>query len=144
MQNQLKLNNKSIAGIFVLLVLLVCVRIFQKNLFYDPLIAFFESSDRVLPEYSTTQLFLSLLFRYLLNTAISIGIIWLVFKDAGIVKLTAILYGVFFALLIAGFFIIAGLQNPSLLLLFYLRRFLIQPLFLILFLPAFYYQKHIR
>jgi len=143
MQNQLKLNNKSIAGIFVLLVLLVCVRIFQKHLFYDPLIVFFESSERVLPEYNTIKLFLSLLFRYLL-TAISIGIIWLVFKDAGIVKLTAILYGVFFALLIAGFFIIAELQNPSLLLLFYLRRFLIQPLFLILFLPAFYYQKHIR
>ncbi|MFY7758816.1 MAG: exosortase F system-associated membrane protein, partial [Flavobacterium stagni] len=28
--------------------------------------------------------------------------------------------------------------------LFYLRRFLIQPLFLLLFVPAFYYQKRIK
>jgi exosortase F-associated protein len=38
------------------------------------------------------------------------------------------------------FFLLEYTKTPDLLILFYIRRFLIQPLFLILFVPAFFYQ----
>ena len=144
MQQKLKLSANRWFGIIILFVLLVMVRIFQKHLFYDPLIRFFQSPKTNLPPYDTVKLFLGLAFRYLLNSLLSLGILWLVFKDAQIVKLSGMLLFVFFLALAVALFIVLNLGEPSLLAVFYIRRFLIQPLFLILFLPAFYYQKHMR
>lgn len=141
MGRKLKLSGIDILGIILLLVLLVSVRLFQDRLFYDPLIAFFKADDKALPQMDTMQLLLSLLFRYALNTVFSLGILWLVFKDRGIIRLSSILYSVFFVLLIVAFIISINMDSPHLLAIFYIRRFLIQPLFLILFIPAFYYQK---
>ena len=129
------------AGILLLLILLVAVRLFQENLFYDPLLPFFKTENKVLPDYNSFKLFAGLAFRYFLNSIFSLAIIYLAFKDRGIVRLAAILYGLFFVVFITAFFIIINTDDVNLLLLFYIRRFLIQPLFLILFLPAFYYQK---
>ncbi|AWH85059.1 exosortase F system-associated protein [Flavobacterium album] len=140
----MRLNIKDISGIIVLLVLLVLVRVFEEKLFYDPLLAFFRKEDKELPEYDSMQLFFGLAFRYGLNMLFSLGIIWLAFKDKSVMKLTTVLYAVFFVLLTAVLFISLNTEKPSLLLIFYVRRFLIQPLFLILFLPAFYYQAHIN
>jgi exosortase F-associated protein len=120
------------------------VRILQKHLFYDPLLPFFKSSKTDLPVYDTARLFLGLAFRYVLNSTISLGILWLAFKDNQVVKLSGILMLVFFVLLASALLIVLQGSQPSLLTIFYIRRFLIQPLFLILFLPAFYYQKHMR
>lgn len=144
MQKGLKLNAARVAGIVALLAMLVGVRFFQEQLFYDPLVAFFKQENKILPEYDTFRLFASLFFRYALNSAISLAIIWLFFKNRPILRLSAILYGVFFIVLIAAFFIIIASEDVNLLLLFYIRRFIIQPLFLILFIPAFYYQRKMR
>jgi exosortase F-associated protein len=144
MQSQLQLSKLRIAGIAILFLLLISVRIVQKHLFYDPLLEFFESTTKKIPTYDSLKLFSGLLFRYALNSLISLGILWLVFKDKSVQRLTLLLYVVFFIVLIGSFFVVINLDDPGLLLLFYIRRFLIQPLFLILFLPAFYYQKHMK
>jgi len=144
MQQKLKVSTDQVFGILILLTLLVMVRIFQDNLFYDPMIKFFRSPNTKLPNYDTAKLFLGLAFRYLLNSILSLGILWLAFKDKQVVKLSATLLIVFFVLLAAALFIVLNIGEPSLLAVFYIRRFLLQPLFLILFLPAFYYQKHMR
>lgn len=144
MQKQIKLNAGGIAAIVVLLILIVAVRIFQNQLFYDPLLAFFKTKNQPLPEYNSLKLFLGLAFRYFLNAALSLGVIYIIFKDRAIIKLCTTLYILFFILLITAFFIVLSANDVNLLLLFYIRRFLIQPLFLILFLPAFYYQKKVR
>lgn len=141
---KLQLSKKDIAGIALLLFLLVAVRLFQDRLFYDPLISFFRSDGKVLPPYNSVKLFAGLLFRYALNTAFSLGILWLLFKDKAIIKVSALLYGAFFAVLIAALFIAMALLDVNLLVVFYIRRFLIQPLFLILFVPAFYYQRYMK
>ena len=143
MQKQ-KVNIISAVAIAVLLVLLICVRLFQERLFYDPLLEYFKRSHTVLPKYDSVKLFVGLLFRYLLNTIISLGILWFCFKDKSILKLTAGLYVVFFVVLAGIFFTALATDSPANMLLFYIRRFLIQPLLLILFLPAFYYQKHVK
>jgi exosortase F-associated protein len=144
MAKGLKISAIGVAGILLLFILLVAVRFFESRLFYDPLIEFFKNENKVLPDYDTIKLLLNLAMRYLLNTLISIGIIYLIFKDRAIIKLTTLLYALFFILLISAFSIIISSEKVNLLLLFYIRRFIIHPIFLLLFIPAFYYQKTAR
>lgn len=144
MQKKIKLKPLDVIGLIVLLVLLVLVRVFQEQLFYDPLLAFFKTESEFLPEYNSFKLFLGLLFRYTLNTLLSLGIIYLIFRDKAILKLCTYLYIAFFIIFTLALFVIMNADDVNLLLLFYIRRFIIQPLFLILFIPAFYYQKKLR
>ena len=143
-QNKFSISGLRIAGIITLIVLLICVRVFETKLFYDPLLAFFKYESKVMPQYDSFKLFLGLFFRYMLNSAISVGILWLAFKDVQVVKLSVALFAGLFVLLAAALFIVLGFDKPNLLSVFYIRRFLIQPFLLILFLPAFYYQKYLK
>jgi exosortase F-associated protein len=140
-------SKKNFAIVGVLILALILVRAFESKLFYDPFLEFFhgESQNKPLPEYDSFKLFLGLFFRYLINSVITISIIYLLFKEVSIVKLSAFLLVVFFILLITALFLILKFSsNPDYLYVFYIRRFLIQPLFLILFVPAFYYQRKVQ
>jgi len=120
------------------------IRLYEYKLFYDPFLDYFKSDFNALPlpVYSSFQLFISLLFRYGLNTALSLGLIFTLFKDIEMVKFASFLYGFFFLALIVSFYsIIYFYGEHNNLMLFYVRRFLIQPIFILLFIPAFYYQK---
>ncbi|AWI24619.1 exosortase F system-associated membrane protein [Flavobacterium pallidum] len=129
-----------------LVCLLALVRIFETKLFYDPFLRFFKSefTGKPLPGFDVARLSFSLFFRYLLNTIISLALIYVAFKEKGLVKFSALLYLIFFLVLMMTFFVIVyGFGTNSTLELFYVRRFLIQPIFVILFIPAFYYQEHV-
>ena len=130
-----------------LILVLILIRVFETDLFYDPFLAFFHSSfqNKQLPDYDWFKLFSGLFFRYLTNSVITILIIYLIFKETSIVKLTTLLLVVFFVVLILALFLILNFSSkPDYLVIFYIRRFLIQPLFLILFVPAFFYQKSVN
>jgi exosortase F-associated protein len=139
------LNHKvriTLAILFVLL--LVLIRAYEDSLFYDPFLNYFKSNYYTLPlpKIENLQLFFGLLFRYFLNTALSLAIIYVLFKDIDAIKFASFFYLLFFiTLVIAFFFILFYNGETNKMGLFYVRRFLIQPLFLLLFLPAFYYQK---
>ena len=140
-------SKKNFAIVGVLIIALILVRAFESKLFYDPFLEFFhgESQNKPLPEYDSLKLFLGLFFRYLINSVITVSIIYLLFKEASIVKLSSFLLLVFFVVLIVALFLILNFSTqPDYLFLFYIRRFLIQPLFLILFVPAFYYQRKVQ
>ena len=142
---QKTLNNKLRFVLFLsLVVLLMLVRAFENQLFYDPFLDFFKKDFTMLrlPNFDSTQLFFGLLFRYSLNTAFSLGIIYIFFKDLTMLHFSFILYLFFFMILIVAFFCITYLDSGHYnWLLFYIRRFLIQPIFVLLFVPGFYYQK---
>lgn len=145
MQKKPTLNLLSWAGIALLFVLIVCVRIFEQSLFYDPLLEFYKHTGKtVLPPYHTAQLLLGYAFRYSLNSTLSLGILWLFFKDTAVIKVTTTLYIVLLVIFILGLYILLSLESPPLKGIFYLRRFLMQPMLLLLFLPAIYYQKHVK
>lgn len=139
------INNKIRLVQFIFLVaLLVGIRAYEDQLFYDPFLDYFKSDFALLPlpNFDALQLFLGLLFRYTLNTAISLGIIYVLFKEMQMVKFALVLYYFFFMILIgAFFFIIYYSREHNHLVLFYVRRFLIQPIFVLLFVPGFYFQK---
>lgn len=125
-------------------ILLVLVRAYEDELFYDPFLNFFKGDyhNLAVPETDSFKLFLGLLFRYFLNSTISLAIIYVLFKDVDAVKFTFVLYLAFFVVLVIALFIVLYFfDEPNKTALFYIRRFLIQPIFLLLFLPAFYYQK---
>jgi len=95
-----------------------------------------------LPKVENVSLFFGLFFRYFLNTAVSLAMIYVLFKDIEAVKFASILYLVFFVILVvAFFFVFSFFGEANKMALFYIRRFLIQPIFLLVFLPGFYYQK---
>jgi exosortase F-associated protein len=125
-------------------ILLALVRAYEDSLFYDPLLNYFKSDyfNLPLPEIDNLQLFIGLFFRYFLNTLFSLAIIYVIFKDIQAVKFASILYLLFFVILaVIFFYMLSFFGEGHKMTLFYIRRFLIQPIFLLLFLPAFYYQK---
>lgn len=142
MLNEILKNRNQIAIIGVLIALLIAIRFFEEEIFYDPFLEFFKTDfqNKALPEYNSLRLYANLFTRYFLNAFFSVTILHVLFQDKNITKLSTLLFGLLFLILILLFAFELKYTNDYLLL-FYTRRFLIQPLFLILFIPAFYYQK---
>lgn len=146
MQKNKQISTLRIGLLITLVMALVFIRIFENNIFYDPLIAYFKGNFNAtpLPKMHQIKLFASLGFRYYLNSIISLGIIYLLFKNAKTTKLALLLYMVLGSILLISFvFILQFFGETNKMNLFYIRRFIIQPLFLILFVPAFYYQTKV-
>lgn len=128
----------------VLFFCLVLIRFYEEVLFYDPFLAYFKSdfNNLPLPVFNTFLLILNLLFRYGLNMLLSLGLLYVIFKDVTMIRFSFFLYLIAFVLLLFLFFSVIyfyGAENNFLL--FNVRRFLIQPIFVLLFIPAFYFQK---
>ena len=144
MRKQLLNHKFRIALAMMLVLLLVLIRTYEDRLFYDPFLNYFKTDyyNLPLPELNNIQLFFGLVLRYFLNSSLSLAIIYVLFKDIEAVKFASILYLIFFTLLILALFLVLSFfGETNKMTLFYIRRFLIQPIFLLLFLPAFYYQK---
>lgn len=127
-----------------LFLVLVAVRAFEDVLFYDPYLSFFKKDYLYIdsPRREVAKLVAFTSLRYLINTIASLGIIYLLLKDKGMLKLASLLYsGAFILLIIPFLYFVINPRQEDYYLFFNVRRFLIQPLFLILFLPAFYYFK---
>ena len=137
-------KNYKIIIVFILIGLLVIIRGFENSLFYDPLIQFFKTDHTTgsLPVFDTFKLLGNVSLRFIANTVISVGVLWVVFLDRGVIKLSVFLYVILFVLLIIAFCYLLFLSNTNNYIpLFYVRRFLIQPIFLLILLPAFYFYK---
>jgi exosortase F-associated protein len=121
----------------------VLIRGFEDKLFYDPFLMYFKTdyNNLPLPELDGIKLFFGLFSRYFLNTILSLVIIYILFRDIVAIKFSILLYAAFFVILIIALYsVIYCFDETNKMTLFYIRRFLIQPIFLLLFLPAFYYQ----
>jgi exosortase F-associated protein len=132
-------------GVLMLVFLLVLVRAWEEKLFYDPLLHFFEMDYKSLPlpKMDLSALLLATAGRYGVNSLLSLAVLWLIFKDLGMLKISMLLYLSLFVVLFAVFsFIVTSSEaGQGHFLLFYVRRFLIQPLLLLVLVPAFYFQK---
>ena len=137
-------ENKS--KILIAIFIVMCfglIRTFESQLFYDPFLDYFESDFKSLPfpQVDGVKLFCGLFFRYFFNTILSLILIYALFRDKEVLKFTTFLYVLFLALLLVLFFVILNYFPNGNWLLFYVRRFIIQPIFVLLFIPAFYYQQ---
>jgi exosortase F-associated protein len=128
----------------VLVLVLAAIRGFEDYLFYDPYLSFFENDylyiDNPRREVAKLVFFTSL--RYMLNTLASLGIIYLIFNDKVMIRFSVLLYVIAYVLLLIPFlYFVINPRQEDYFLFFNIRRFLIQPIALILLLPAFYYYK---
>ncbi len=125
------------------ILLLILIRAYEDKLFYDPFLMYFKTDyyNLPIPEIDGIKLFFGLVSRYFLNTVLSLAIIYVLFKDIVAIKFSILLYAAFFVLLITALYLaIYCFDETNKMALFYIRRFLIQPILLLLFLPAFYFQ----
>lgn len=129
---------------FILVSLLVLIRIFEEQLFYDPYLSFFKNDYLYIdsPRQEVFKLALFTTLRFVLNTLISLGILFVLFRDKSIIKFSCLIYGIAYIVFMSLFlyFVISPKQEDYYLF-FNIRRFLIQPLIALLLIPAFYYHK---
>lgn len=124
--------------------LLAAIRFFEEQLFYDPYLSFFKNDYLYIdnPRREVFKLAAFTTLRYVLNTIISLEILYVFFKDKSIVKFSALIYTLaYFILFLLFLYFVMNPKQEDYYLFFNIRRFLIQPLILLLLLPAFYYNK---
>jgi len=142
--------NLKILKIFLiglLFFLLGLIRVFENELFYDPFIKFYKQIhlSKSSPDFEFLKISLHTFLRYLLNTILSIGILYTAFRKKEITRFSIAFYSIAFIVLISIYTLIIMNLNQGLhQIFFYIRRFLIQPIFILLLLPAFYYQHIIK
>lgn len=122
---------------------LIGVRVVEDELFYDPFLNYFRFEGlRPYPQIQWLPLILHHLLRYGLNVLCSCGIVYALFGERKKVKETAVLmlavFGVVFPIYL---WCLATHMEIGELLTFYIRRFVIQPILLLLIIPIFYFQK---
>ena len=130
--------------LFVLFGLLVLIRVFENQLFYDPYLLFFQNDYLYIddPRREIFKLTMFTTLRYALNTIVSLGILYVVFKDKSIVKFSTLIYAISFVVLILIYlYFVVNPKQEDYYLFFSMRRFLIQPIILLILLPAFYYYE---
>lgn len=132
----------------IFIALLVCVlalvRFFEVQLFYDPLIEFYKADylHHTIPHFDTKKLLLNVFYRFHLNAAISLVILYVTFFDKNILKFSMYLFMLFFIITFSIFtYMILNIEDGHFLPLFYVRRFLIHPVFILILMPAFYYYR---
>lgn len=130
--------------VVILFLLLVAIRGFEDLLFYDPYLTFFENDYLYIdnPRREIAKLVFNTTLRFALNTFISLGILYLIFNDKSIIKFSGLVYIIAYILLLIPFlYFVINPKQEDYYLFFNIRRFLIQPIILILLFPAFYYYK---
>lgn len=133
-----------IIWIALLVCVLALIRFFEAQLFYDPLIEFYKADylHHNIPEFDTLKLLINVFLRYHLNSAISLALLYVTFFDKNILKFSFYLFAFFFIICFSIFsFLIFQIENEPFLALFYVRRFLIHPVFILILMPAFYYYR---
>jgi exosortase F-associated protein len=126
------------------IIALAMIRFFEDYLFYDPYLQFFKNDYLYIdsPRRETFKLVMSTTLRFIMNSGISLGLLFLVFRDRGIIKFASLIFGLaYFVLLMAFLYFVINPNQDDYYLFFNIRRFLIQPIILLVLLPAFYYHK---
>ena len=129
-----------IAGVFGL----IGVRMLEDKIFYDPFLAYFHEADQyiAIPEFEWGKLIIGHLFRFTLNLLFSCVIIHFLFKNKKWTIQGAILIFIVFLITFPIYlYCIYDRFEVGYLFSFYMRRFVIQPLILLLIVPLFYYRK---
>lgn len=124
---------------------LVAIRGVEDHFFYDPFLPFFKSANHsaTFPNFEWGRLILSHLFRFGLNTVFSLIIIHFLFQNKQWTKQAFILIALVFVIVFPIYLLcIYDRFQFGYLFSFYVRRFVIQPLTLLLIIPIFYYRRN--
>lgn len=125
---------------------LIGVRMVEDKIFYDPFLDYFHEANKkaVFPDFEWGKLILNYIFRFVLNLFFSVVIIQFVFKNFRWTVQAVVMILLVFAITFPVYlYCISTKFEIGYLFSFYMRRFVIQPLILLLIIPMFYYRKQI-
>lgn len=125
---------------------LIGVRALEDKIFYDPFLNYFHEANKNIPfpDFECGKLIIGHLFRFILNLIFSCIIIHFIFKNKEWTIQGALLITIIFAITFPIYlYCIYDRFEIGYLFSFYMRRFVIQPLILLLIVPMFYYRKQI-
>ena len=125
---------------------LIGVRMVEESLFYDPFLNYFHAADKnaQFPDFEWAKLIINYIFRFSLNLILSAFVVHLVFKNKEWTMQAIVLMVLVFAITFPIYlYCIHTKFEIGYLFSFYMRRFVIQPLTLLLIIPLFYYRKQL-
>jgi len=125
---------------------LIGVRFLEDEIFYDPFLNHFHKAvqDTAFPDFVWGKLILSHLLRFFLNLVFSCGILHFMFQNKEWTIQGAILMVIIFAITFPIYLYCVSTEfEIGYLFSFYMRRFVIQPLILLLIIPLFYYRRQL-
>jgi exosortase F-associated protein len=123
---------------------LISVRFLEDKIFYDPFLEFFKADYKVaqVPDFIWGKLMLSHFFRFALNLVFSAIVVHFMFLNKKwtiqAVFLMAVAFLFFFPIYL---WCLYSKMEIGYLFTFSVRRFVIQPIILLLIIPIFYYRK---
>lgn len=122
---------------------LIGVRMVEARLFYDPFLYYFQRMGEIpMPEVQWPKLIGSHLLRFGLNLLFSLVVVHFMFKNKTWTAQAAVLITLVFLITFPLYlFAVYTDFKIGFLFSFYIRRFVIQPLILLLIVPLFYYRK---
>ncbi|RXM40071.1 exosortase F system-associated protein [Chryseobacterium sp. CH21] len=123
---------------------LIGVRALEDTLFYDPFLNYFHEANKNIefPAFEWGKLIGGHLFRFLLNLLFSCLIIYGLFKNRQWTLQGALMITIVFMISLPIYlYCISDRFEIGYLFSFYMRRFVIQPLIILLVVPMFYYRK---
>lgn len=123
---------------------LIGVRMVEDSVFYDPFLDYFHVADKnaPFPDFEWAKLILNYIFRFSLNLILSALIVHFIFKNKEWTMQAVVLMLLVFAITFPIYlYCIYTRFEVGYLFSFYMRRFVIQPLILLLIIPLFYYRK---
>lgn len=123
---------------------LISVRILEDRIFYDPFLNYFHEANKNLPfpDFEWEKLIPGYIFRFILNLLFSCVVIHFWFRNKQWTIQGAVLITIIFAITFPIYlYCIYDRFEIGYLFSFYMRRFVIQPLTLLLIIPMFYYRK---
>lgn len=139
---------KILSWFFVILGIfgLISIRMLEDQFFYDPFLYYFHEANKhaEFPTFEWMKLVLNYIFRFLLNLIFSAIVVHFIFKNKEWTLQAIILMLIVFAITLPIYlYCIHTKFEVGYLFSFYMRRFVIQPLTLLLIIPLFYYRKQI-
>lgn len=123
---------------------LIGVRALEDKIFYDPFLNYFHEADKSLafPAFEWGKLIFGHIFRFIINLFFSCLIINFLFKNKEWTLQGAFLITIIFLITFPIYlYCVYDRFEIGYLFSFYMRRFVIQPLILLLVVPIFYYRK---
>lgn len=123
---------------------LIGVRALEDTLFYDPFLNYFHEANKNIefPAFEWGKLTVGYLFRFVLNLLFSCVIIYGLFGNKQWTLQGAVMITIVFIISLPIYlYCISDRFGIGYLFSFYMRRFVIQPLIILLIVPMFYYRK---
>lgn len=123
---------------------LISVRAFEGEWFYDPMLQYFKEAQfsMSLPHYEGVKLSFHHLYRFLLNSIFSLGLIYGLYKNVNYLKISIIIMWMSFLLCYPFYYYMLETDMAfGYAVTFFLRRLVIQPMPLFLLIPLFYYLR---